>query len=64
MPHHPHAEDNVHMTAPWWQAGVIYEICPHSFHEMNGDGIGDLKGIERRRRRNREPQRLWRAFSR
>jgi hypothetical protein len=52
------------MTAPWWQAGVIYEICPHSFHEMNGDGIGDLKGIERRRRRNREPQRLWRAFSR
>ena len=36
------------MTALWWQAGVIYQIYPRSFQDTNGDGIGDLKGIERR----------------
>ena len=29
-------------------AGVIYQIYPRSFQDSNGDGIGDLKGIERR----------------
>ena len=32
----------------WWQTGVIYQIYPRSFQDTNGDGIGDLKGIERR----------------
>ena len=36
------------MTALWWQTGVIYQIYPRSFQDTNGDGIGDLKGIERR----------------
>ena len=36
------------MTALWWQAGVTYQIYPRSFQDTNGDGIGDLKGIERR----------------
>ena len=36
------------MTAHWWQTGVIYQIYPRSFQDTNGDGIGDLKGIERR----------------
>src|SRR4026209_1702063 len=36
------------MTAPWWQNGVIYQIYPRSFQDSNGDGIGDLRGIERR----------------
>ncbi len=36
------------MTAPWWQNGVIYQIYPRSFQDTNGDGIGDLRGIERR----------------
>jgi alpha-glucosidase len=36
------------MTALWWQAGVVYQIYPRSFQDTNGDGIGDLKGIERR----------------
>jgi hypothetical protein len=38
----------IRMTALWWQTGVIYQIYPRSFQDTNGDGIGDLKGIERR----------------
>lgn len=36
------------MTAHWWQTSVIYQVYPRSFQDTNADGIGDLKGIERR----------------
>lgn len=32
----------------WWKEAVVYQIYPRSFQDSNGDGIGDLKGIERR----------------
>lgn len=32
-------------TSSWWKQTPIYHIYPRSFHDTNGDGIGDLPGI-------------------
>ena len=33
---------------PWWIDAVVYQVYPRSFADSNGDGIGDLRGIESR----------------
>lgn len=32
--------------APWFKSDVIYQIYPKSFCDFDGDGLGDLKGID------------------
>ncbi len=29
----------------WWRNGVIYQVYPRSFQDLNADGVGDLRGI-------------------
>lgn len=40
----------VHLASgsKWWEHEVVYQIYPRSFQDSDGDGIGDLKGIESR----------------
>src|SRR4051794_6546558 len=33
---------------PWFSSAVVYQIYPRSFADSDGDGIGDLGGIEQR----------------
>lgn len=35
-------------ATPWWDGAVIYQLIPRSFSDANGDGIGDLKGLQNR----------------
>ncbi|CAG0879003.1 unnamed protein product [Cyprideis torosa] len=38
--------DVIFASVDWWQSAVVYQIYPRSFKDSDGDGIGDLKGIE------------------
>ena len=33
---------------PWWRRAVVYQLYVRSFHDLDGDGIGDLHGIAER----------------
>ncbi len=41
-------------TPDWWTGAVIYHIYPRSFHDSDGDGVGDLPGL-----RTRVPYLSW-----
>ena len=32
-------------AVPWWREVVFYEVWVRSFHDANGDGVGDLAGL-------------------
>ncbi|MFB6086980.1 MAG: alpha-amylase family glycosyl hydrolase, partial [Haloarculaceae archaeon] len=33
---------------PWWKEAIVYQVYPKSFNDSDGDGIGDLRGLEER----------------
>lgn len=33
---------------PWWNTAAIYQIYPRSFADLDGNGLGDLRGITSR----------------
>jgi oligo-1,6-glucosidase len=41
-------EAAVQADRAWWKEAIVYQIYPKSFADSDGDGIGDLRGIERR----------------
>ena len=36
------------MKTRWYKDAVVYQIYPRSFLDSNGDGVGDLNGIQKR----------------
>ncbi len=35
-------------SADWWKQAVVYQVYPRSFYDVNGDGIGDIRGVTAR----------------
>jgi alpha-glucosidase len=33
---------------PWWRDAVVYQVYPRSFMDTDGNGVGDLRGLEQR----------------
>ena len=45
MPRYKRALDQVDDDPLWYKDAIIYEIHVRAFHDSNGDGIGDFRGL-------------------
>lgn len=44
----PFVSKHVPYSSTWYGGAVMYQIFPRSYMDSNGDGVGDLKGIQQR----------------